>query len=157
MRGTYQTYVVAHNIHNSVRAALIAVGVYLLTLEAAGITNLSHGPWHSDGNLADLREASRCYFELEDEGGELFQLFLPYIAQDLSIDISHSDSDEEFASQAWLACKRHRVLYCKGHTVKLSRWFSVWGCWEFKVRQNWHVWLLILVYIGLIKGWLSLA
>ena len=121
VRGTFQSDVPAHDLHNSVRQSLIDAGLYLVSLESALVGNFSHGPWHSDGNFTDLQESAQNFFANEDQNGELCTLMRPLVARDLNIQRCQFESDEEFHLQVWQAMNNHKYLFAKGDHCKLSR------------------------------------
>ena len=148
LRGTMQSDVIAHDLHNSVRLALTASGLFLMSLEAAVVANWTHGPWKADGNMEELSLSSADFWQLETCEGELWGALHIKIAADLGMATEEAMGNPDFRALVWAQAQLSPWLTKKGDNVKLNRWFSVWDVFSRRVRPSWHLQLTILLFMG---------
>ena len=82
LRGSWSSDVLAHDLHGSVKNAIVSAGLWLVVLEVALVLNFTSGPFASDSNWEEVAAAALDCWAFVEEDDELFETFYPALARE---------------------------------------------------------------------------
>ena len=158
LMGTFTSDVFAHDCHASVKRACLLAGAWLTVLEWSLVANCLKAPFKSHANLESLTSGAQDLFTLIralNFNLELWRYFYEPIAKALGLWDSAVAWTIAHMSIVLAACESHSIVHHSGKTVQLSRWFSVWDRFADKLVDVVPLMMMVMIWLGLFKGWLT--
>ena len=152
---TWTTDMFAHDAVNSVKAAIVGAGLWVLVLEIGLTGNFLTGPFGSQQNFDEFTGAAADAFAfIEDICTEPWPRFFKAVAKDLGL-WSRDAEGPALSHQVLQLAKTHPCLKNIGTRIKLSRWFSVFRVFRERLKPAWHIYLLVYLHAGAERGWFA--
>jgi hypothetical protein len=150
--GSFCSDVLAHDMTNSVKAAVDKAELWLVVLESALCCNFHKAPFGTDGHFSDARAATLDFIQFSRQDPYLWDAIRKGVGQDLG---QQDDIDCRTLSSSELLdfIESHPELHKPGSTVKLNRWFHVWDRYWTKLQPVWTMSGAIGIYNGLQRAW----
>lgn len=144
-----------HRRYDNVLHSLQESGLSWAKTEVVVAQCMSSAPWGGAAFFHSLKDAAKELRETFGVASELFQVFYPRIAFEMSGGrIPVSFGSREHAKEVFDAAFAAPPLHRKGTKTKSGRWFQPWEK-EKDSMGFWAVQAMVLLYIGLTAGWAS--
>lgn len=146
-----------HRRHNNVMHSLQSSGLGWAKAEVAISQNMSSAPWGTNAFYNSLKAAAEELFDSWDLSEEIFQVYYPRIAFELSAGRLAPDfGSPHHIDEVFAAARAAWPLHRKGSRTRTGRWFQIFD----REKENlpyWGVLAMVLHYIGLVSGWAAVG
>lgn len=141
-----------HQDWNGLRSAAAEAGLWGICLERCLVHNFPSGPWEGCAAHQSVKGAGKHFFETADEHNDLFSLMFERLC------LAFGDVPMDFGSHrhrqaVWDRCKQAACMKNKGPSVRMGRWYDLFGKEADLEPGHNEVLLLILLYMGMKDMW----